>query len=132
MFLGVVSQCSFSMASLGIKPGVPVMLRELQPSSPFFKHGQSLRLTGKLEAYHVENRIAVISDGVVTLKVNTRNLTDLTFCIGSWYQFIGELVIGLDSNDMLLQARVGRIVDGLDLNLYQQSLHLSRNLMGWI
>ncbi|KAJ1692082.1 hypothetical protein LUZ63_008780 [Rhynchospora breviuscula] len=120
------------MASLGIKPGVPVMLRELQPSSPFFKHGQSLRLIGKLEAYQVENGVAEISDGVVTLKVNTRNLTDLVFCVGSLYQFIGELAIGLNSNDVLLLARVGRIVDGLDLNLYQQSLHLSRNLMGWI
>ncbi|KAJ4775886.1 CST complex subunit TEN1 [Rhynchospora pubera] len=121
------------MASLGlgIKPGVPLMLRELQPFSPFFKHGQSLRLTGKLEAYQVDHGFAEISDGIIKLKIDTRHLTGLVFCVGSLYQFIGELLIDLDNNNVLLEARVGRIVDGLDLNLYQQSLHLSRNLMGW-
>ena len=37
------------MATSGIKPGVPVILRELDPSSPFFKHGQSLLREGELE-----------------------------------------------------------------------------------
>lgn len=36
-----------SMASSTIKPGVLVALRELEPSSQFFKHGTSLRVTGK-------------------------------------------------------------------------------------
>lgn len=35
------------MASSGLKPGVPVILRELEPSSEFFKQGTSLRVTGK-------------------------------------------------------------------------------------
>jgi CST complex subunit TEN1 len=35
------------MASSGLKPGVPVILRELEPSSEMFKQGASLRVTGK-------------------------------------------------------------------------------------
>ncbi|KAF3339532.1 Telomere-capping, CST complex subunit [Carex littledalei] len=67
------------MAASGIKPGVPVILRELEPSSPFFKHGQSLRVTGRLEAYQAETGISEISDGNVRLKIYTRHLTDLGF-----------------------------------------------------
>ncbi|XP_078158707.1 CST complex subunit TEN1-like [Carex rostrata] len=120
------------MAASGIKPGVPVILRELEPSSPFFKHGQSLRVTGRLQSYQAETGIAEMSDGNVILKIDTRHLSDLIFSAGSLYQFIGELVIGFNTQDVLLQARVGRMVDGLDLNLYQQSLHLSRKLESYI
>ncbi|KAJ1287814.1 hypothetical protein BS78_02G039500 [Paspalum vaginatum] len=35
------------MASAGLKPGVPVILRELEPSSEFFKQGASVRVTGR-------------------------------------------------------------------------------------
>jgi len=36
----------FKMAA-GLKPGVPVILRELEPSSEMFKQGASLRVTGR-------------------------------------------------------------------------------------
>jgi len=35
------------MASLEIKSGALVSLQDLRPSSPFFKQGASLRITGK-------------------------------------------------------------------------------------
>lgn len=35
------------MASSGIKPGILVSLQELDSSSPLFKQGASLRVTGK-------------------------------------------------------------------------------------
>nr|CAD1828513.1 unnamed protein product [Ananas comosus var. bracteatus] len=90
-----------------------------------FKQGASLRVTGKLQEYSVETAVAVISDSGVSLKIDTRHLRDVVFRIGSIYQFIGELLIQSD-DDAILQARVGRNVDGIDLNLYYQSLQLRR------
>ncbi|XP_031498160.1 CST complex subunit TEN1 isoform X2 [Nymphaea colorata] len=116
------------MASMSIKPGIPVSLQELDSSSPLFKQGSSLRVTGKLKEYSVESAIAVIVDGSANLKVDTQHLRDINFTVGSIYQFIGELLIESDDN-VLLQARVGRIVDGIDLNLYYQSLELRKQFM---
>ncbi|KAK7250785.1 hypothetical protein RIF29_33462 [Crotalaria pallida] len=113
------------MALFEIKSGALVTLQDLRPSSPFFKQGASLRITGKLHGYSLETGIATIIDGDDILKVNTEHLRDLSFQVGSIYQFIGELRIQPE-NEGVLQARVGRKVDGIDLNLYHQSLLLLR------
>nr|GMD66436.1 CST complex subunit TEN1-like [Ipomoea batatas] len=105
------------MAASAIRAGALVTLQELNPSSPFFKQGASLRVTGKLQEYNVETDSAVISNG---LNISIRP--------GSIYQFIGELHIG-PSDEAILKARVGRNVDGMDLNLYHQSLQLLRNFV---
>ncbi|KAJ6683089.1 CST COMPLEX SUBUNIT TEN1 [Salix koriyanagi] len=110
---------------MAIKHGELVTLEELNPSSPFFKQGASVRVTGKLQEYTVETAIAVVADGNATLKIDTQHLRDISFRIGSIYQLIGELLIQPD-NEAILQARVGRIVDGIDLSLYHQSLQLLR------
>ncbi|KAG6775004.1 hypothetical protein POTOM_018426 [Populus tomentosa] len=204
------------MAAMAIKHGELVTLEELNPSSPFFKQGASVRVTGKilegsaflartpresprisatlivvsqavlhkvdvmmqcqggdaiqltekeliiemmlasrkwtccglgdngfvaarvkgvlcllrrLQEYIVETAIAVVADGNATLKIDTQHLRDISFRIGSTYQFIGELLIQPDNEVLfqaILQARVGRIVDGIDLSLYHQSLQLLR------
>ncbi|XP_027352622.1 CST complex subunit TEN1 [Abrus precatorius] len=113
------------MASFEIKSGALVSLQDLLPSSPYFKQGASLRIIGKLQEYTSETGLAIIIDGNYILKVNTEHLRDLAFHVGSVYQFIGELFIQPD-NEGVLQARVGRNVDGIDLNLYHQSLLLLR------
>ncbi|XP_011622303.1 CST complex subunit TEN1 [Amborella trichopoda] len=113
------------MASLPIKHGILIGLQDLDPSSPFFTEGTSLRVIGKLQEYCVDTAVAVIVDGNVSLRIDTQHLRDVHFRLGSFYQFIGELVIQPDNN-AILQARVGRNVDGLDLNLYNQSLQLRR------
>ncbi|KAI0510329.1 hypothetical protein KFK09_010930 [Dendrobium nobile] len=113
------------MASSIIKPGLLVALQELEPSSPFFKEGQSIRVTGKLQAYNVESAIAIIVDGGATLLIDTQHLRDINFRINSMYQFIGELLIPHDGQ-VVLKARIGRNVDGIDLNLYHQSIRLRR------
>ncbi|KMZ71223.1 hypothetical protein ZOSMA_185G00420 [Zostera marina] len=111
------------MASSTITYGIPVALHDLIPSSPLFVQGNSLRVIGKLRTYDVESAIAVIIDNNVTLQIDTQNLRDVNFHVGSIYQFIGELHIHYDNN-MLLQARIGRNVNGVDLKLYFQSLKL--------
>ncbi|KAI3690085.1 hypothetical protein L2E82_48060 [Cichorium intybus] len=112
------------MASADTPSGALVLLQELTSSSSHFKQGASLRVTGKLQEYNVETAIAVIADGGATLAIDTQHLR-LNLRVGSLYQFIGELSIQ-PNNDGILKARVGRNVDGMDLNLYQQSLKLLR------
>lgn len=113
------------MASSTLKPGVPITLQELEPSSEMFKQGASLLVTGILQSYDVDSAVAVIQDGSERLKIDTQNLRDISFRSNSTFQFIGELLIQ-PNNDAILEARVGRNVDGLDLNLYQQSLIIRR------
>ncbi|XP_037477139.1 CST complex subunit TEN1-like isoform X2 [Triticum dicoccoides] len=109
------------MAPSTLKPDVPITLQELEPSSEMFKQGASLRVTGM----YVCSAVVVIQDGSARLKIDTQNLRDISFRSNSTFQFIGELLIQ-PNNDAILQARVGRNVDGLDLNLYQQSLIIRR------
>ncbi|XVF05997.1 hypothetical protein REPUB_Repub06bG0009900 [Reevesia pubescens] len=113
------------MATRTIKSGALVTLPELQPSSEFFKEGASVRVTGKLQEYSLETAIVVIADQSATLKIDTQHLRELSFRVGSVFQFIGELHIQ-PNNEAILQARTGRNVDGIDLNLYHQSLQLVR------
>ncbi|KAJ7526200.1 hypothetical protein O6H91_05G120000 [Diphasiastrum complanatum] len=109
-------------------PGTPVLLRELlQPSSPFRTQSASLRVLGRLERYHAESGVAVIVQGDVRLGVDTQFLRNMHFREGSLYQFIGELRIEpANENLILVQARVARNVDGLDVDLYEKSLELRR------
>ncbi|KAF7145831.1 hypothetical protein RHSIM_Rhsim04G0227800 [Rhododendron simsii] len=115
------------MASSAINSGALVTLQELNSASPHFKQGASLRVTGRLQEYSVENAVALIIDGNGTLKIDTQHL-NLNLRLGSIYQFIGELLIQ-PNNEAILKARVGRNVDGIDLNLYYQSLKLLREFM---
>nr|GMD70672.1 CST complex subunit TEN1-like [Ipomoea batatas] len=115
------------MAASAIRAGALVTLQELNPSSPFFKQGASLRVTGKLQEYNVETDSAVISNGNASLRIDTERL-NISIRPGSIYQFIGELHIG-PSDEAILKAQVGRNVDGMDLNLYHQSLQLLRNFV---
>ncbi|XP_024020249.1 CST complex subunit TEN1 [Morus notabilis] len=112
------------MASSEIKSGALVSLEDLHPNSPNFKQGASLRVTGKLEEYSAETAIAMVVDGDAKLKINTEHLREISFRIGSIYQFVGELI--QPDNQAVLQARVGRNVDGINLSLYHQSLQLLR------
>lgn len=112
------------MASSTISAGALISLQELNPTSSNFKQGGSFRVTGKLQEYDLETAVAVIVDGDASLKVDTQHLK-LNLRPGSLYQFIGELHIE-PNNEAILNARVGRNVDGLDTNLYHQTLQLLR------
>ncbi|CAE5960399.1 unnamed protein product [Arabidopsis arenosa] len=117
------------MANTRIEPGVPITLQELYPSSQFYKEAVSLRVTGMLRVYSVETAIGVIEDAGKSLKINTQNLRDVSFRVGSIYQFIGELHIEQPNNEAILQARTGRNVDGIDMNLYRKTVELLRQFL---
>ncbi|KAF8106776.1 hypothetical protein N665_0133s0015 [Sinapis alba] len=116
------------MANSQIESGAPITLQELYPSSPFYMEARSLRVTGLLKGYSVETAIGVIEDGEKSLKINTQHLRDVSFRVGSIYQFIGELHIE-PNNEAILQARTGRNVDGIDMNLYRKTVELLRRFL---
>ncbi|KAF8100601.1 hypothetical protein N665_0220s0005 [Sinapis alba] len=116
------------MANSQIESGAPITLQELYPSSPFYMEARSLRVTGLLKRYSVETAIGVIEDGEKSLKINTQHLRDVSFRVGSIYQFIGELHIE-PNNEAILQARTGRNVDGIDMNLYRKTVELLRRFL---
>lgn len=117
-----------SMANSQIESGAPITLQELYHSSPFFMEARSLRVTGLLKGYSVETGIGVIEDGDKSLKINTQHLRDISFRVGSVYQFIGDLHIE-PNNEAILQARTGRNVDGIDMNLYRKTVELLRQFL---
>ncbi|CAN1197963.1 CST complex subunit TEN1, partial [Linum perenne] len=119
------SPAKLMAARAAIKSGTPVSLAELSPESPFFNDGASLRVTGKLQDYSIETGVATLVDGDAKLEIDTQHLREVTFRTGSTFLFIGELLIKPD-NEAVLQARVGRNVDGMDIDLYRQSLPLLR------
>ncbi|EOA35856.1 hypothetical protein CARUB_v10021142mg [Capsella rubella] len=117
------------MAKSQMKPGVPITLQELYPSSPFYKEAVSVRVTGMLSVYSVVTGIGVIEDGGRSLKINAQNLRDVSFRVGSIYQFIGEIHIEQPNNEVILKARTGRNVDGIDMNLYRKTIELLRQFL---
>ncbi|CAH2046882.1 unnamed protein product [Thlaspi arvense] len=116
------------MANSQIEAGAPINLQELYPSSPFYKEAVSLRVTGTLKGYSIETAIGVIEDGDKSLRIDTQHLRDVSFRVGSIYQFIGELHID-PNNEAILQPRTGRNVDGIDMNLYRKTIELLRKFL---
>ncbi|KAK8961234.1 hypothetical protein KSP40_PGU017245 [Platanthera guangdongensis] len=109
-----------------LRPGRIVEFGEVTtPTPPNFPQSVSNNITSYLWSYCVESGMAVIIDGGATLLIDTQHLRDISFRPGSIYQFIGELHISQDSQ-AVLEARVGRNVDGIDLNLYHQTIQLRR------
>ncbi|CAH8330377.1 unnamed protein product [Eruca vesicaria subsp. sativa] len=90
------------MANSQIESGAPISLQELYPFSPFFKEALSLRVTRLLRGYSIDTAVGVIEDGEKSLKINTQHLRD---------------------------ARTGRNVDGVDMNLYRKTIELLRQFL---
>ncbi|CAA7061570.1 unnamed protein product [Microthlaspi erraticum] len=116
------------MAHPQTKSAAAITLQELYPSSPFYKEAASIRVTGMLRGYSVETGIGVIEDGNKSLRIGTQHLKDLSLRVGSVYQFIGELHIE-PNHEAILQARTGRNVDGIDMNLYRKTIGLLRQFL---
>ncbi|CAL5395735.1 unnamed protein product [Camellia sinensis] len=81
----------------------------------------------RLQDYSVETTLVVIIDGNASLKIDTQHL-NVNLQVGSIYQFIGELIIQ-PTNEAILKPRVGRNVDGINLNLCHQSLKLLKEFI---
>ncbi|KAJ1887600.1 hypothetical protein LPJ66_009029 [Kickxella alabastrina] len=107
----------------------------------FVRRRRTVRITGTLHSYSPTTDGAIIVDGQSALIVRTQLLGVVQYHVGQTYQFIG--VVGSraavnDSEDekdeglmvddaqcartVELHARVGRVVDGLDMAVYRRAV----------
>ncbi|KAG2787440.1 hypothetical protein JG687_00008044 [Phytophthora cactorum] len=94
---------------------------------------RSVRVTGRLEAYDAQRKVARISFQDVSMTVETQRLAleNLRMQLGSMYQFLGETYASNQGGqtEARLVARVARNVDSLDIDLFLETLAMRRQFL---
>ncbi|KAE8876566.1 hypothetical protein PF005_g7194 [Phytophthora fragariae] len=94
---------------------------------------RSVRITGRLEAYDAQRKLAKVSFQDVSMTVETQRMAlgNLRLQIGSMYQFLGETYSSNQGGqtEVRLVARVGRNVDSLDIDLFLEALAMRRQFL---
>ncbi|KAI9289711.1 telomere-capping, CST complex subunit-domain-containing protein [Umbelopsis sp. AD052] len=108
-----------------VPPGELVMLQDLAQDPVSFQN-KSIRATGILTAYNPDSNRAVLEHKGYTLEVATDLLDPFPYKTKDLLQCIGELELISESHQLLLRARVARKVDGLDLDVYEKTIHMRR------
>eukprot|EP01134_Creolimax_fragrantissima_P004467 CFRG4467T1 len=96
----------------------------------------SVRTIGKVVEVNIQSDWVLIDHNSWELRVDTSLLEPLPFRNNSLFQFIGELQLlkepthtPTDDGCVVLKARIGRCVDGLDLGLYCEALMTRRKYL---
>mmetsp|Transcript_25410 Transcript_25410/g.55248 ORF Transcript_25410/g.55248 Transcript_25410/m.55248 type:complete len:123 (-) Transcript_25410:766-1134(-) len=116
-------------------PSVPsgeiVFIDEVLQSEVGSWEGHSVRIIGRLKQYDVLSGRAVVHHRESELKVDTILLRGVALTEGSLFQFIGELEKDQEHEEqsLILKARVGRNVEGMDLPLYEQAVVARREYL---
>ncbi|EEY55937.1 uncharacterized protein PITG_08683 [Phytophthora infestans T30-4] len=94
---------------------------------------RSVRITGKLETYDAQRKVARVSFQDVSMTVETHRLAleNLRLQLGSMYQFLGETYACKQGGpvEVRLVARVARNVDSLDIDLFIETLAMRRQFL---
>ncbi|OQR90567.1 hypothetical protein THRCLA_22535 [Thraustotheca clavata] len=88
---------------------------------------RSVRVTGRLDSFDASQRTASISFQNSSMKVTTELLSNVELNLGSLYQFIGETYE--QNGELRLKARIGRNVDGLDIQMFLDALKIRREFI---
>ncbi|KAI9503774.1 hypothetical protein GGI25_003842 [Coemansia spiralis] len=124
---------------MDIEAGKPVFIEELVEQSGYI--GQTVRATGTLHSYNPTTDRASLADGQYAVLIDTRLLGVMQYHIGQTYQFIGVVASAPNeaapelfddarcSLSIVLQARVAREVDGLDMAVYRKSVAALRRFL---
>ena len=125
-------------ASLELKmqSGQIVSLKELSTDRDIV--GKYVRVTGNIVMLDFDKRLCQIEHGGVWLWVKIERIDTLNVVLreSSLVQFIGEVRSGDDPRfpaaeygkvNYFLHAKVARVVDGLDMSLYEQALSSRRD-----
>ncbi|TPX31207.1 hypothetical protein SmJEL517_g05440 [Synchytrium microbalum] len=87
--------------------------------------GASVRVLGKLISRDSSTNNYTIEYNESQLLVNVSLLGDVGLRIKSLYEFLGELEEG-DQRQVVLKARIVRVMDGVDVALYDQAVKIRR------
>ncbi|CAH0516708.1 unnamed protein product [Peronospora belbahrii] len=94
---------------------------------------RSVRITGRLDTYDAQLKVATVSFQNVSMTIETQRLAleNLRLQLGSMYQFLGETYVMTKEGqtEVRLVARVARNVDSLDIDLFLEALTLRRQFL---
>ncbi|KAI9910714.1 hypothetical protein PsorP6_010870 [Peronosclerospora sorghi] len=94
---------------------------------------RSVRITGRLDAYDAQEKLAKVSFQGVSMTIETQGLAleHLRLELGSMYQFLGETYTSEKGRqpEVRLVARVARNVDSLDIGLFLEALAMRRQFL---
>ncbi|CAI5727068.1 unnamed protein product [Hyaloperonospora brassicae] len=93
---------------------------------------RSVRITGRLELYDAQQKVATLSFQNVSMTVETQRLSleHLRLQLGAMYQFLGETYTKTEpTTEVRLVARVARNVDSLDMDLFLAALAMRRQFL---
>eukprot|EP00271_Cylindrocystis_brebissonii_P022161 TRINITY_DN8372_c0_g1_i3.p1 TRINITY_DN8372_c0_g1~~TRINITY_DN8372_c0_g1_i3.p1 ORF type:complete len:128 (+),score=10.12 TRINITY_DN8372_c0_g1_i3:279-662(+) len=100
----------------------------------FTLKGKSVRVLGRMVdgSFDVVSAQALIEHEGYCLRVDVHHLPSLSLRSNSLYSFIGELdrdegIVTSNTSQLILHARVGRNMDGLDEALFYQVMMMRRN-----
>ena len=82
----------------------------------------------RLKEYDLSSQWAILQHQKHIIKVDTKYLGDFKHIIGNYYSVLGEIHID-DSQDLVLNARLIRNVNGLDISLYEKILETRRKFL---
>lgn len=103
------------------------ILADVYPSN----NNHSVRILGKLKSYNPVTCIGRLADPenktLKTLAVNLQHVDDISFIKDSIYQIIGE--IKPISDEKILDACIVKNVDGIDIQMFKEALHLRRKFL---
>jgi len=104
------------------------LLDELVACDPQRLHEQSVRVVGRVTGLDLCHSRASISHAGASLQVDIILLDPQTMPLrlSTLVQIIGEIV---SDGSLLLRARVCRVVDGLNMALYEKAVALQRSFI---
>lgn len=121
---------------MGERSGEIVLLRELYEDVNVV--GKTIRITGFVRHIDVSMGIICIEHNGHSAYIDTSLVPASSVALESLVQFLGEMkpasdheyfVANTSDSDFFLKAKVFRIVDGLDLTLYEESLLMRRKFL---
>ena len=113
-----------------------VLLRELHEDANVFH--KSLRVTGFMRQMDISQGICRIEHDSHSVFVDTALVPASSVALESLVQFIGEIkparehpffASNTSEGDFYMKAKILRMVDGLDLTLYEESLLARRDFL---
>mmetsp|Transcript_49890 Transcript_49890/g.125396 ORF Transcript_49890/g.125396 Transcript_49890/m.125396 type:complete len:121 (-) Transcript_49890:238-600(-) len=107
-------------------PGEIVHLHEILAAPPASQHDKSVRVCGYLKEFKPAENLAVIGHKEHQLNIDIEDF-DLPYRLDSLLQFIGEL--RSSPAGLILKPRVVRLVDGMDIDLYQSCVGMMRDFL---
>eukprot|EP00037_Helgoeca_nana_P006723 m.61597 g.61597 ORF g.61597 m.61597 type:complete len:117 (-) comp17586_c0_seq1:1064-1414(-) len=107
-----------------IEPAEVILAEELRKDPESFE-GKCVRVLGKVAAINPRDNTAELTGGGVVVDLKLVGAVKA----GSLYQFIGDVATQSADDGVVVNARLGWCVDGVDVRLYKEALRARRQFL---